>query len=176
MATSRSAGLLIFRRRGDVPEVFLVHPGGPFWARKDVHAWSIPKGVIDAEEEPLAAARRECLEETGLSIDGAFVPLPPRRQPSGKLIIAFAVEADLEPDLVRSNSFELEWPPGSGRLQRFPEVDRGAWFPLPLAREKLHRGQVCLLDDLQAVLARAGRSAAEPETPRAGDADAECRH
>jgi predicted NUDIX family NTP pyrophosphohydrolase len=147
----RSAGLLLYRRR-DGLEVFLVHPGGPFWAGKDAHAWSIPKGEIAEGEDPLQAARREFAEETGLAIDGRFVVLTPRRQPGGKIVHAWAVEADCDPAAVRSNSFTLEWPPRSGRMQEFPEIDRAAWFPLAVAREKSHKGQVALLDELATVV------------------------
>ncbi|MGE0116926.1 MAG: NUDIX domain-containing protein [Dongiaceae bacterium] len=144
----QSAGLLLYRRR-DGLQVFLVHPGGPFWAGKDAHAWSIPKGEIAEGEDPLQAARREFAEETGLAVDGRFLPLTPRRQPGGKIVHAWAVEADCDPAAVRSNSFALEWPPRSGRMQEFPEIDRAAWFPLAVAREKIHKGQAALLDELE---------------------------
>jgi predicted NUDIX family NTP pyrophosphohydrolase len=148
-----SAGLLLFRRGADGPEIFLVHPGGPFWARKDEHAWSIPKGELDGGEDPLTAARREFAEETGLSVDGDFSALPPCRQSGGKIVHAFAVEADADPAAVKSNLFELEWPPRSGRTQEFPEIDRAAWFPLAAARQKIHKGQLPLLDELERRLA-----------------------
>lgn len=148
----RSAGLLLYRRR-DGLEVFLVHPGGPFWAGKDAHAWSIPKGEIADGEDALQAARREFAEETGLAVDGRFRPLTPRRQPGGKIVHAWALEADCDPAAVRSNSFTLEWPPRSGRQQEFPEIDRAAWFPLAVARGKSHKGQVALLDELEALIA-----------------------
>jgi predicted NUDIX family NTP pyrophosphohydrolase len=148
----QSAGLLLYRRGGGEPEVFLVHPGGPFWAKKDAHAWSIPKGEFGAGEDPLSAARREFAEETGLPIDGAFLALPPVKQPGGKVVQAWAVEGDCDPGMVKSNSFTLEWPPRSGRMQVFPEVDRAAWFPLAVAREKIHKGQVAILDALEAML------------------------
>jgi predicted NUDIX family NTP pyrophosphohydrolase len=143
-----SAGLLMYRRgRGEL-EVFLVHPGGPFWAQKDVGAWSIPKGEYRPGEDPLAAARREFREETGFSVAGEFIPLTPRKQPSGKIIQAWAVEGDCDAAAVRSNTFTLEWPPRSGRQQEFPEVDRAAWFTLTAAREKIIKGQVGFLDEL----------------------------
>jgi predicted NUDIX family NTP pyrophosphohydrolase len=123
--TKRSAGILAWRRRGE-PEVFLVHPGGPFWRTKDVGAWSIPKGGIDPDEEPLAAARREFREETGQVVDGPFTPLAPVKIASGKVIVAWAIEHDLDAGAITSNSFEMEWPPHSGRKQSFPEVDRAA--------------------------------------------------
>jgi len=151
-----SAGVLLYRRRGGVVEVFLVHPGGPFWARKDRAAWSIPKGEIDPGEDLLAAARREVLEETGLVVEGELKPLAPLRQPGGKVVHAFALEGDADPEVVRSNPFEMEWPPRSGKLQAFPEVDRAAWLALDVAREKIHKGQVGLLDQLEAMLAGPG--------------------
>jgi predicted NUDIX family NTP pyrophosphohydrolase len=147
----QSAGLLLYRR-GDGIEVFLVHPGGPFWAGKDAHAWSVPKGEFVGGEDALSAARREFAEETGLSIDGTFLALAPVKQPGGKIVHAWAVEGDCDPAAVKSNSFSLEWPPRSGRMQEFPEVDRAAWFPLAVAREKIHKGQVALLDALEAML------------------------
>jgi len=148
-----SAGLLLFRRRDGGVEVFLVHPGGPFWARKDTHAWSIPKGEPGADEDTLQAARREFTEETGLDVSGDFVSLAPRKQPGGKIVHAWAVEADCDPAAVRSNLFSMEWPPRSGRRQEFPEIDRAAWFPLADAREKIHKGQIVLLDELAQLLA-----------------------
>lgn len=144
---ARSAGLLLYRRRR-VLEVFLVHPGGPFFARKDAGAWSIPKGVIEPGEDPLAAARREVAEETGFVVEGEAVALPPVRQKSGKEVLAFAVCADVDPAALRSNTFTLEWPPRSGRMQEFPEVDRGAWFPLEEARVKILPAQAPLLTAL----------------------------
>ncbi|HUR79440.1 MAG TPA: NUDIX domain-containing protein [Thermoanaerobaculia bacterium] len=142
-----SAGILLWRKR-ETLEVFLVHPGGPFWAKKDLGAWSIPKGEIDDGEDPLAAARRELEEETGFAVDGSFRALEPLRQPSGKVIVAFAVEGDCDPSQLRSNSFEMEWPPKSGRRASFPEVDRGAWFTIEEAREKIVKGQVGFLEEL----------------------------
>lgn len=148
-----SAGLLLFRRRADGVAVFLVHPGGPFWAKKDEQAWSIPKGEFAAGEPPLTAARREFTEETGLSVDGDVIALPPCKQSGGKVVHAFAVEGDADPAAVKSNLFELEWPPRSGRRQAFPEIDRAAWFPLATARSKIHKGQLPLLDALERMLA-----------------------
>src|SRR5260370_10409860 len=147
-----SAGVLVCRRRQGVPEVFLVHPGGPFWAKKDAGAWSIPKGEAAPGEDLLSAARREFQEETGLDIDGDFRELAPVRQPSGKRVHAWAVEADLDADAIRSNSFEMEWPPRSGQRREFPEVDRAAWFDLPTARNKIPQGQLGLLDQLERLL------------------------
>jgi predicted NUDIX family NTP pyrophosphohydrolase len=148
MPKKTSAGILLVRRREHGLEVFLVHPGGPFWARKDLGAWSIPKGEIAEGEDPLAAARRELQEETGFTFDGDARPLTPLRQPSGKTVIAFAVEGDCDPAALRSNLFSMEWPPKSGQHAEFPEVDRGAWFPLEEARAKILKGQAPFLDEL----------------------------
>jgi predicted NUDIX family NTP pyrophosphohydrolase len=148
----QSAGLLLYRRPGEETEVFLVHPGGPFWAGKDAHAWSIPKGEFAADEDPLPAAKREFAEETGQRPEGTFVALPPLKQPGGKVVHAWAIEGDCDPAATASNSFTLEWPPRSGRMQEFPEVDRAAWFLLAVAREKIHKGQVALLDALETML------------------------
>ena len=153
MARAQSAGVLLYRRVGDGVEVLLVHPGGPFWARKDEGAWSIPKGEFDAAEPAADAARREFAEETGVTLNGAFVALAPVRQPSGKIVHAFAVAGDLDPASIASNTFELEWPPRSGRKQWFPEIDRAAWFTLDQARRKIIKGQRPILDDLAARLA-----------------------
>jgi len=142
-----SAGLLLFRRSPHI-ELFLVHPGGPFWARKDDGAWSLPKGEHSEDEDALQAAKREFQEETGIPIDGDFLPLGELRQPSGKLITAWAVEKDVDPALVKSNPFSMEWPPKSGKTQEFPEVDRAAWFPVSQARTKLLKGQVAFINRL----------------------------
>ena len=139
---------MLFRQRAGELEVLLVHPGGPFWAKKDDGVWSIPKGEIGDGEDPLAAARREVREETGASPDGAFIPLTPVRQPGGKVVHAWAIEGDIDPATITSNTFELEWPPRSGRRQTFPEVDRAAWFTISKARSKILRGQLPLLDAL----------------------------
>ena len=146
-----SAGILLYRRRGNDPEFFLVHPGGPFWAKKDDGAWSIPKGEYDAAEDPLEAAKREFLEETGSAIEGALRPLTPLKQPSGKIISAWCVERDIDPAALRSNLFEMEWPPRSGKKAQFPEVDRGGWFSPEEARRKLVPGQVPFVDECLAL-------------------------
>ena len=143
-----SAGLLLYRRRGEALEVFLVHPGGPFWAKKDLGAWSLPKGELAEGEDPLAAAIREFTEETGFPIDGEFRALTPLRQPSGKTILAWAVEGDCDPAELRSNMFSMEWPPKSGKTQEFPEVDRASWFPIDEARKRIIAGQAPFLDEL----------------------------
>jgi predicted NUDIX family NTP pyrophosphohydrolase len=147
VAKKISAGLLLYRRRGEL-EVFLVHPGGPFWAKKDAGAWSIPKGEIGAGEVPLQAAQREFLEETGFPIGGEFRPLAPLKQSGGKSVHAWAIEADCDPSELRSNLFSLEWPPKSGQTREFPEVDRAAWFTIPQAREKVLKGQIGFIDQL----------------------------
>lgn len=149
----QSAGLLLYRRRGEEVEVFLVHPGGPFWAGKEAHAWSIPKGEFAVDENPLQAAKREFAEETGLTLDGTFAALTPLRQPGGKIVHAWAIEGDCDAAAVKSNTFTLEWPPRSGRMQEFPEVDRAAWFALALARQRIHKGQIPLLDAVEKFLA-----------------------
>ena len=148
-----SAGLLLYRRRGREIEVLLAHMGGPFWSRKDAGAWSLPKGEYEGDEEPLAAARREFAEELGLPAPaGRALDLGTIKQAGGKVVQAWAVEGDLDTDAVRSNSFELEWPRGSGTVQSFPEVDRAAWFDLQSARVKLVKGQVGFLERLSGLL------------------------
>jgi predicted NUDIX family NTP pyrophosphohydrolase len=148
----RSAGLLMFRRRPAGAQVLLAHPGGPFWARRDEASWTLPKGEIDPGEEPLDAARREFLEETGFASNGPFLPLGEYKQKSGKRISAWAFEGDADPGQLQSNLFEMEWPPRSGRMQSFPEIDRVQWFDLTEARRRLIAGQAPFLDALQAWL------------------------
>ena len=144
----KSAGLLLFRRGGEGCEVLLVHPGGPFWAKKEDGAWSIPKGEFEDGEEPLSAARREFEEETGARPDGDFLPLTPLKQAGGKTVHAWAIQADFDPAALRSNTFSIEWPPRSGKHRDFPEVDRAAWFTLPEACRKILPGQAGFLDQL----------------------------
>ena len=144
----KSAGLLLFRRTPAGVEVLLVHPGGPLWAKKDEGAWSIPKGEIDADEAPLAAARREFEEELGSPVSGQFIALAPIRQASGKVVHAWAVEADFDPATFTSGMFSMEWPPRSGQQQEFPEVDRAEWFSIDNARRKINKAQSELLDQL----------------------------
>jgi len=148
----QTAGILVYRRRKGAVEVFLAHPGGPFWAKKDLAAWSMPKGEFLDPETPLDAARREFAEEIGQSIDGDFMALTPRKSPGGKIIHAFAIEGDVDAAKVTSNLFEMEWPPRSGKMQSFPEVDRAAWFGIDDARQRLNKGQVPILDELLARL------------------------
>ncbi|TJX57999.1 MAG: NUDIX domain-containing protein [Mesorhizobium sp.] len=144
----RSAGLLIYRRSlGDI-QVLLVHPGGPFWAKKDNGAWSIPKGLVDQGEDELAAARRETGEELGMKVEGSFARLGDYRQPGGKIVSAWSVEADIDVAAIRSNTFTMEWPPRSGSMKEFPEVDRAGWFTLAEAEVKILQGQRPMLSDL----------------------------
>jgi predicted NUDIX family NTP pyrophosphohydrolase len=144
----------MFRRRAGAVEVLLVHPGGPFWQKKDANAWSIPKGEYSAGEDPLSAAQREFEEETGVKPHGDFIPLGDCRQPGGKIVKAWAVEGDLDTACIRSNSFSLEWPPKSGKMREFPEVDRAEWFSIGAAREKILEGQANFLDQLVSLLQR----------------------
>ncbi|BAX94877.1 NUDIX domain-containing protein [Mycobacterium shigaense] len=147
-----SAGVLLYRARGGVVEVLIAHPGGPFWARKDDGVWSIPKGEYSDGDDVWAAAQREFFEELGLPVpDGARTEIAALRQPSGKVVTVFAVAGDLDIAEARSNTFELEWPRGSGRLREFPEVDRVAWLPVAQARAKLLKGQRAFLDRLMAL-------------------------
>jgi len=146
-----SAGILLYRRRDEL-EVFLVHPGGPFWAKKDLGAWSLPKGEFGDGEDPLAAAVREFTEETGLPISGEFRALQPLRQPSGKTVLAWAVEGDCDPADLRSNLFSMEWPPRSGQQREFPEVDRASWFSIAEARRRIVAGQAAFIDQLVILL------------------------
>ena len=144
-----SAGILPYRRGDSGVEVLLIHPGGPFWARKDLGAWSIAKGMVEEGEALEAAARRELTEETGFVAAGPLLPLPSRRQPSGKTIHVWAVEANFDPAALKSVTFTVELPKGSGRLVEFPEADRAAWFPIAEARRRILAGQAPFLDDLE---------------------------
>jgi len=143
-----SAGILVFRRRGDF-EILLAHPGGPFWAKKDAGVWTIPKGLVESGDDIVAAARREFSEETNLVAKGDLIELAPVRQKSGKLLHAFALEEDFDLNAFTSNTFELEWPPRSGRRQNFPEIDRIAYFDLPTAKLKIIPYQLLLLSELE---------------------------
>ena len=149
---ARSAGVLAFRRTSSRIEVLLVHPGGPFWRNKDAGAWSIPKGEFGADEDAEAVARREFAEELGSELSAPLVPLGEIKQRGGKRVEAFAGEIDLDADAITSNTFELEWPPRSGRMQRFAEVDRAAWFDLAEARARINPAQATLLDRLEQML------------------------
>jgi predicted NUDIX family NTP pyrophosphohydrolase len=144
-----SAGLLVYRRKNQTLEVFLVHPGGPFWKNKDEGAWSIPKGEFEPPENPLDAALREFEEETGFSVKGEFIPLTPVKQPGGKKVYAWAISGDFEASDLKSNTFSLIWPPGSGNKKEFPEIDRAEWFDLKIAREKILKGQLPMLEEFE---------------------------
>jgi predicted NUDIX family NTP pyrophosphohydrolase len=147
-----SAGVLLYRRTGGRLEVLLVHPGGPFWRNKDAGAWTIPKGEMAGTEDALTCALRELAEETGFVCNSPVTPLPSIRQKAGKVVHAWCAEADFDPVTLVSNTFEIEWPPKSGKRARFPEVDRAAWFDLNTARLKINPAQVALLDGLTAIL------------------------
>jgi predicted NUDIX family NTP pyrophosphohydrolase len=153
--TRTSAGILLYRYRDGALAVLLVHPGGPFWTTKDLGAWSIPKGLIGPGEDPLAAALREFREETGFRAHGSFIKLSPVKMKSGKVVEAWAVEGDAEASKFESNTFSMEWPPGSGRQGEFPEVDQAAWFEVEEAKRKINQGQMKLLDELQHLLSGA---------------------
>ncbi len=148
-----SAGIVLYNRRNNGLRVFLIHPGGPFFAKKDDSVWSIPKGLIDPGEDPLTAALREFTEETGCSLRGDFRPLAPITQKGGKTVLAWAGEGDCDAERITSNTFELEWPPHSGRMQTFPEVDRAGWFTAEEAKRKINPAQIALLDELVRILA-----------------------
>lgn len=151
-----SAGILMYRRTGSKLEVLLVHPGGPFWRNKDEGAWSIPKGEMGEDEDATVAARREFVEETGCDLVGLLEPLGEIRQRGGKRVTAFAVEGDLDVLAIKSNRFEIEWPPKSEKVQSFPEIDRAEWFDLPAADKKILEGQRPLLDRLANLVAEPG--------------------
>ncbi len=148
----KSAGILVYRLKDTVPEVFLVHPGGPFFLKKDLEAWSIPKGEYEASEDPLQAAIREFKEETGQDITGDFIQLTPVTQKGGKVVVAWAVEGDIDESLVHSNTFRMEWPPRSGKMQDFPEVDKGAWFTVAEGMKRINPKQAVLIEELVAIL------------------------
>jgi predicted NUDIX family NTP pyrophosphohydrolase len=150
----RSAGLLLFRTSDETLEVLLVHPGGPLWAKKDAGAWSIPKGEIGESEDPLETARREFAEETGQKVDGPVIELGEIRQKGGKTVQAWAMKGDLDPATIRSNTFTMQWPPRSGRMREFAEVDRAQWFTLEKAREKINPAQMAFLKRLKAETSR----------------------
>jgi predicted NUDIX family NTP pyrophosphohydrolase len=148
MVKKPSAGILLYRLKNNEPEVFLVHPGGPFWKNKDAGAWSIPKGEFTNEEKPLAAAIREFEEETGTKLSGDFIELSTAKQKSGKIIYAWALAGNIDPETVVWNTFEMEWPPKSKKFQSFPEVDKGEWFSIEEAKNKIVPGQICFIDEL----------------------------
>ena len=145
----KSAGILLYRKTGGSFEVFLVHPGGPYWANKDAGAWSIPKGEFDDNEDALSAAKREFEEETGMKISGVFVELTPVKLKSSKTVFAWAVEGDIDPLKINSNEFEMEWPPRSGKMSSFPEIDKAAWFSLADAEIKINSQQIKMLEEMK---------------------------
>jgi predicted NUDIX family NTP pyrophosphohydrolase len=149
---NQSAGLLMYRLRDGNLEVFLVHMGGPYWSKKDIGAWSIPKGEYESGEDPFEAAKREFFEETGLEANGEFIRLGDIKQAGGKMVSAWAFERDCDAKAIRSNTFSMEWPPRSGRFQEFPEVDRAEWFSSDVAREKILKGQRPFADELRSIL------------------------
>jgi predicted NUDIX family NTP pyrophosphohydrolase len=151
----KSAGLLLYRCKGGAVEVLLVHPGGPFFSKKDDGAWTIPKGLCEPGEDALAAARREFKEETGMAPAGEFIPLGKFRQSSSKIVLAWALEGEFDATKLASNTFSLEWPPRSGRVREFPEIDRAGWFSPAEARRKILKGQAPILDALLARLKHA---------------------
>lgn len=156
----QSAGILMYRSRKGITEVFLVHPGGPFWAKKDEGAWSIPKGEYESGADVLEAAKREFEEETGFSVEGRFTSLTPIKQKGGKSVRAWAVEGDVEAENIKSNTFTMEWPPKSGKQKEFPEVDRAGWFPLHAAKKKILKSQVPFIEALQKILGEASTDSA----------------
>ncbi len=152
MKRKNSAGIILFREKGKVREVLLIHPGGPFWARKDDGVWSIPKGELNDEENKLLCAKREFEEETGCRPKGKFIPLSPLKQKSGKIVYAWAVEGDFDLSQFKSNSFEMEWPPRSGKMASFPEADKAGWFTITEAQKKILPGQSGFLYQLEEML------------------------
>ncbi|MFA6249229.1 MAG: NUDIX domain-containing protein [Mucilaginibacter sp.] len=148
----QSAGVLLYKLTDGLLHLFLVHPGGPFFRKKDDGAWSIPKGEFDDGEEPLAAAQREFEEEVGKPVSGNFIKLQPIKQKSGKVVHAWAVEGDIDHEQITSNQFEMEWPPKSGKVTSFPEIDRAGWFIIDVARQKIIPGQIALIDELETLV------------------------
>lgn len=165
----RSAGLLMYRFVDSGLQVFLVHMGGPYWAKKDLGAWSVPKGEYDSGEDPLNAAKREFFEETGFAAIGNFTQLKELKQPGGKVISAWAFEGNCDPAAIASNTFSMEWPPRSGRLQEFPEVDRAEWFPADVSKEKIIEGQRPFVEELQAMTAAKQGERTNEREARRGD-------
>jgi predicted NUDIX family NTP pyrophosphohydrolase len=145
---NKSAGILLYRIKNKIMEVLLVHPGGPFWIKKDSGAWTIPKGELNENEDPFNAAIREMKEETGFILKGNFIELTPVKQKGGKLVCAWANEQDIDPSEIKSNEFEIEWPPKSGKKKSFPEIDKAAWFDIKTAKEKINPAQLPLIEEL----------------------------
>jgi predicted NUDIX family NTP pyrophosphohydrolase len=150
--SKKSAGIFLFRRLNSELQFLLVHPGGPFWIKRDLRSWSIPKGEFGDDEDPLAAAKREFREETGQFVAGDFIPLDPVKQRSGKLVYSWGAEGEIDTSTIKSNNFELEWPPKSGKKQSFPEIDKGEWFKFNDAKEKIVQGQLPALQQLFDIL------------------------
>jgi len=148
----KSAGILLYKVEDDLLKIFLVHPGGPFWAKKDNGAWTIPKGEFDDNEDPSNAAKREFEEETGTKLSGKFIELNPVKQKGGKTVYAWAVEGNIDPAKIKSNEFEMEWPPGSGKMRSFPEIDKAAWFDAKEATKKINEAQSPLIHQLKAIV------------------------
>jgi predicted NUDIX family NTP pyrophosphohydrolase len=148
----KSAGIILYRFTKDQLEVLLVHPGGPFWAKKDLNAWSIPKGEFEEGEDPLESAKREMREETGMEVEGTFIELTPVKQKSGKLVFAWAIKGDFDPVKIKSNEFEMEWPPRSGEKKKFPEVDKAGWFTTEEGAKKMVEGQIPLIKELERIV------------------------
>ncbi len=148
----KSAGILLYRIKNSGFEVFLVHPGGPFWAKKDMNAWTVPKGEFTDEEDPLVAAKREFEEETGKSVKGDFLELKPVIQKGGKQVFCYACKGDIDPGAIKSNTFEMEWPPRSGKMQSFPEIDRGQWFDSAEAKIRIIESQSAFVDELEKLI------------------------
>jgi predicted NUDIX family NTP pyrophosphohydrolase len=150
--SKHSAGILLFRFGNEKLEVMLVHPGGPFWAKKDDGAWSIPKGLLEEHENPLDTAKREFKEETGFEVDGEFIDLGELKQPSKKIVHVWALEKDLDVTNIVSNTFTLEWPKNSGKIQEYPEIDKAGWFDIELAKKKILKGQIGFIDKLVEII------------------------
>ncbi|HLP51391.1 MAG TPA: NUDIX domain-containing protein [Chitinophagales bacterium] len=148
----QSAGILFYRLQNKTLEVLLVHPGGPYWSKKDLAAWSIPKGEIEGDEEPILAAQREVEEELGIAVAGNWLPLTPIKQKSGKVVHAWAVQHDLDATNIKSNQIDIEWPPKSGLRKSIPEVDKAAWFTIPIAKEKIIAAQTAFLTELEGLM------------------------
>jgi len=163
--TKKSAGILLYRLDNGYLEVMLVHLGGPFWAKKDLGSWSIPKGEFTDEEVPLDAAKREFHEEIGTEISGEFIELSTIKQKSGKIVYSWALQGDLDTSKIKSNTFEMEWPPKSGKMQKFPEIDRGDWFNVQGAKEKINPSQVALIDELITKLHLTEKQLSGPASP-----------
>ena len=144
----KSAGILLYRVKSKFLEVFLVHPGGPFWAKKDLGGWSIPKGEFTESENPLDVAKREFKEELGIYCTGEFIPLTSIKQKNGKIVYVWALEGDIDSNQIKSNTFEIEWPSKSGKKQEFPEIDRGEWFGVSEAKQKINENQVAMIEEL----------------------------